>query len=289
MEHDLNTAKIVILGQDERQIAMAEELNRVKIGFSVVSGITSKEQALAAQSADYIVLPVSGTVENVSFDESWIKSLHKKTVILAGKTPDSFRQYCQNYQIRQIEYLKRKDFQIANAVPTAEGAIKLYMDMAKQTINTARMLVLGFGQCGSALSLRLKAMGASVTVFARKKEELILGRSLGLDIREYSQLPKLVRQKHCLFNTVPAKLLDSSILPFIPTDCIIIDIASAPGGTDFELCRKLGINSILASNLPGRFFPKTAGKILADTIVNILEEESSASKNPGGSKNGIKK
>lgn len=54
----------------------------------------------------------------------------------------------------------------------------------------------------------------------------------------------------------------------------MIDIASAPYGTDFACARELGLNVIVPGSLPGKTAPKTAGEIIADAILNIIKEGS---------------
>ncbi len=258
---------IAVLGEDERQQQLSEEL---KHRFHPAAVIYEPLPEQLSKTVDYIILPIRGL--ELSDSVKWLKNLDKNTKLLAGKVDAGFAENCKNQQIELLFYTDRNDFKIANAVPTAEGAMKLYMEMSKQTIADMRMLVLGFGHCGKALAIRLKALGADVTVFARSQEDRIFGKTLGLDMREYKQLPKLVRQRTCIFNTVPYQILDESILTYMPKNSIIIDLASMPGGTDFALCEKLSLTSVHALSLPGRFFPKTAGKILADTIVSMITE-----------------
>jgi len=45
-----------------------------------------------------------------------------------------------------------------------------------------------------------------------------------------------------------------------------------PTGVDFEVAQSLGINVIWALSLPGKVAPVTSGKIIKDTIINILTE-----------------
>lgn len=258
---------IAVLGADERQQQLAEEL---KHRFHPAAILYEALPGQLLKPVDYIVLPIRGI--EVSDSQQWLSRLDKNTKILAGKLDPEFVAQCQHEQIELLYYTDRNDFKIANAVPTAEGAMKLYIDISKQTIAGMRMLVLGFGHCGKALAIRLKAMGADVTVFARSADDRIFGKSLGLDMRDYKQLPKLVRQRTCIFNTIPYRILDEKILTFMPKSSIIIDLASLPGGTDFALCEKLQLTSVHALSLPGRFFPKTAGQILADTIVSMITE-----------------
>jgi len=261
--------KIAVIGMDNRQKELVREL---KLRFQPSSVIHAKTPEDLKSAAGVIVLPVKASEELFS-DMGWMDQLEPDTLLLAGLAGELLREACGKRQLKLISYLDNTEFKIANAVPTSEGAIRLYMELSGQTVAQSRMLVLGFGHCGKALSIRLKALGADVTVFARSPEDRIYGKTLGIDMREYKQLPKLVRQKACIFNTVPERLLDGSILTYMPRSNLIIDLASAPGGTDFSLCEKMKLTAVLASSLPGRFFPKTAGKILADTVAAIINDQ----------------
>ena len=52
----------------------------------------------------------------------------------------------------------------------------------------------------------------------------------------------------------------------------MIDLASKPGGVDFEAAKRLGVRVIWALSLPGKVAPITAGEIIKDTVLNILKE-----------------
>jgi len=49
-----------------------------------------------------------------------------------------------------------------------------------------------------------------------------------------------------IFNTVPAMIIDEKRINSINKECIIVDLASAPGGIDFEAAEQKGIKAILA-------------------------------------------
>jgi dipicolinate synthase subunit A len=53
----------------------------------------------------------------------------------------------------------------------------------------------------------------------------------------------------------------------------MIDIASKPGGIDYHYAEKRGLKAILCPSLPGIVAPKTAGRILAATIRQLMMEE----------------
>jgi polyribonucleotide nucleotidyltransferase len=87
-----------------------------------------------------------------------------------------------------------------------------------------------------------------------------------------SQLEDIACEADLVFNTVPAVILDEGILSKLSRDCLVIDLASKPGGVDFNTARDLGIKTIWALSLPGKVAPITAGEAIKDTILNILDE-----------------
>ena len=53
---------------------------------------------------------------------------------------------------------------------------------------------------------------------------------------------------------------------------LVIDLASKPGGVDFETAAALGIRAVWLLSLPGKIAPLTAGETIGKTISNILAE-----------------
>jgi dipicolinate synthase subunit A len=116
-------------------------------------------------------------------------------------------------------------------------------------------------------------MGAKTRVAARRKEPLARIVAMNLTPIPFDQLSKSLREADVIFNTVPSMVLTGELLKNISPDAVIIDLASAPGGTDFQAANQLGIKAALAPGLPGRVAPRTAGHILATTILGFLAEE----------------
>lgn len=279
--------KVAFVGGDRRQWRAAQYF--VQAGFSVmVDGLPPvKGTSGEVGDAAYIVLPVAGLDQDgwlkqyeggsLQCGEQWLSRLPKGTMILAGKTPQEFAQWCQALSLSYHPYLADAAYQAANAVPTAEGVIRLLLEKRSQTVAGAEAVILGFGHCGKAVALRLMALGARVTVVARSSSDRAYGRMLGLVMLDYDQLPRVIADADIICNTVPALLLDRQVLPLIKQTGMIIDVASAPGGTDFDLARKLGLSAELEGNLPGRFFPETSGRILAEHLEKLIIEHHLAS------------
>ena len=83
-------------------------------------------------------------------------------------------------------------------------------------------------------------------------------------------LPRL--KSDIIFNTVPAPVISRQVLDELAPETLIIDLASEPGGTDFDYASKLGITVVHALGIPGKFAPRTAGEILKSTILSMLTE-----------------
>ena len=67
-------------------------------------------------------------------------------------------------------------------------------------------------------------------------------------------------------------MLPRALLQRLPGGALIIDLASLPGGTDFAAAEELGLHAEHALALPGRCAPQTAGALIAQTVLTILEE-----------------
>ena len=168
-------------------------------------------------------------------------------------------------------YKKTYSF-IANAVPTAEGAIELAISETPITIHNSKCLVMGYGKVGKALSHSLSALGAHTFVQARKYADLALIENHGCHPLTMNEAKTHIGDFDIIFNTIPALVLDVDTLRAVSRDTLIIDLASKPGGVDFSAAKELGLNVVWALSIPGKVAPVTAGLIIKDTITNILTE-----------------
>lgn len=75
-------------------------------------------------------------------------------------------------------------------------------------------------------------------------------------------------------NTVPAPVVTELILRELPKDAYILDIASAPGGVDFDVAREYGIRSDLLLGIPGKYAPMESAYILARAMERFTLMES---------------
>lgn len=124
---------------------------------------------------------------------------------------------------------------IVNALPTAEGALQIAMEELPITLHGARALVLGYGRIGSLLARRLHTLGAIVSVSARSNASFAHIWAEGMQALDTRALGGKLGEFDVLFNTVPAQVLGMAELAELREDCLVIDLASKPGGADIAI------------------------------------------------------
>jgi dipicolinate synthase subunit A len=236
--------------------------------------------ALGGVSAVVLPLPCSTDHETVNMPLSAEKiliadlfqAMNKNQIILAGKVTEKVRQLALMYNIYIADYFEREELTVLNAVPTVEGAVQLAMEETPVTLRGSKCLVLGYGRIGKLLSKTLYALGADVTASARKLSDLAWIKIQGFTAAQTSEIAEVIPACDIIFNTIPCIVLDESALARVRPDALIIDLASKPGGVNFDAAARLGIKVIWALSLPGKVAPITAGRIITDTLVNLAEE-----------------
>lgn len=281
----------LIAGGDLRQLYLGEVLakdNKVYvIGFDrnviatknmlIIDSLISLEERV-----DYIVLPLPATLDGASVNTPFCKHsipldnlaplLSEEGIVFGGRLSPAAKSLFERRSVVAVDYFEREELSVLNAVPTAEGALQLAMEELPTTIYGQDVLVTGFGRIAKVLTKLLVGMGARVWVAARKYSDLAWAEICGCTGVHITKMVEVLPQFGLVFNTVPAAILDEEKLKLLRLDCLVIDLASKPGGVDFDMAANIGIKTIWALSLPGKVAPVTSGKMIAKTILNILTE-----------------
>jgi dipicolinate synthase subunit A len=281
-----------VIGGDMRQAKLAEmlyadghyiytyALEKAEMLPSVIKK-SDLQQALYPADCVILPLPISGKAgfvntpvskEICSLDEVF-KSLRPNQLVCAGIVDEECRKKAQSYGLSIIDYYAREELMIANAVCTSEGAIAIAMDNTAITLCSAKILIIGFGRIGKVLSNSLHMLGADVYVSARSHADRAWIKAYGCKPLNTYALTGLLSDFDIIINTVPATVIDENLLREVKRSCLLLDLASKPGGIDFSAAAGLGLHAIWALSLPGEAAPITSGASIRDTIYNILHEE----------------
>lgn len=281
--------KIAVIGGDRREEVLVENLAEKGYKLSVLSDRPLKGPGLFISSdiekvikdADIVIAPMTSTdeegflkntfvEERIQLNSEFFNLMKKEALFLIGFVLPDLKKLLEDKGINYIELSRLDELAILNAVPTAEAAIKIAIEETDITIADSNVLVYGLGKTGLSLAWRLKLLGANTYGVTRNKAAIARGKDLGIKMLTYDTLAEHLPEIDILFNTVPALIIDRESIALLKEDALIIDLASAPGGTDFTAAREKGIKAILAPGLPGKTAPVTAGKILAELIPDII-------------------
>ncbi|WP_017727365.1 dipicolinic acid synthetase subunit A [Halalkalibacterium ligniniphilum] len=285
---------VVIMGGDARQLEIIRKLSTLDAKISLIGfeqlddgfiGVTKRKvDELEWDAVDAILLPISGTDgkgevetifsnEKIRLTDEQVKKTPKHCILYSGIS-NHYLDACVNKTKRKlVKLMERDDVAIYNSIPTAEGTVMMAIQHTDFTIHGANVAVLGLGRVGMSVARTFAVLGAKVKVAARDSHHLARITEMGLIPIHTSSLITELKDVDLCINTIPAPIITANVLAEMPTHCFIIDLASKPGGTDFRYAEKRGMKALLAPGLPGIVAPKTAGKILADVLTKLLDEE----------------
>ena len=261
--------KITVVGGDRRLTTAKKCFENA--GYTVDSIGLFPEDSGDISSSQIIVLPVPTTKDGVNV----FAPLTNKKIPLAfihENTNNEQKIFCCNFSFadrRCVDYNTLDNYAILNAIPTAEGAVKLAVENTAFTLWRSQVLVIGFGRVGKVLADRLKGMGCDVTVSARKASDLAMIDALGFKSINTGSINGKDLDFHIIFNTVDAEVINDESLKKTSCRCII-DLSSK-GGFDLQAAKTAGITALKAPGLPGITAPKTAGEILANIIIESAD------------------
>ncbi|MDA8352363.1 MAG: dipicolinate synthase subunit DpsA [Firmicutes bacterium] len=285
---------VVFIGGDARQLEVIKNCIEGKarvslIGFdnlqSPFSGAVNRELTEnLLKTTDILILPILGTDEEGFVDsifttkklvltERHIASLPHHVTIFSGIAKSYLKDLSEKYSIRLVELLKRDDVAIYNSIPTVEGALMMAIQNTNITIHGSTCAVLGLGRVGMTLGRTLTALGAQVKMGVHRPDQAARAEEMGLKAFFTKDIHDQVDDVELLFNTVPSLIVTEEVLNRMSHNTVIIDLASKPGGVDFLHAEKRGIKALLAPSLPGIVASKSAGRILAQTIIRLVAEQ----------------
>lgn len=277
--------RATVLGGDMRQVHLARLLQQD--GWAVQTwglergGGPESVPLQQALEPELLILPLPVSREgqlylpltdSVLATEALWPRLRGDQLLLGGMTGPLGQRLWLEHGLTLLDYYQREEVQLLNAVPTAEGAIQLAMEATDATVQGAVCLVVGYGRVGQALARRLQALGAAVTVAARRSEALARAEASGLRGLPCGALAPQLAAFDLIFNTAPAVVLDAPLLAETAPGCVLLELASPPGGIDRAAAERLPRRVVDAPGLPGRTAPRTAAGILRRSIYHILEE-----------------
>ena len=276
---DLRIVKLAKMMADEGNVINTFGLEQAEELSGCKNIVFHNSLSSAAESADIVIAPIpfskNGVEINATFSNKKISVQellenikHKK--LIAGSIKQEIYDIAKEKDVEVIDIMKNEDVAILNAISTAEGAIEVAFANTEKTLHGSNVLILGFGRLGKVLAKKLEGLSAKVTCAARKNEDFAWIKAYGYESTNINTLSENLHNYDIIINTVPVLILNKIRLQKLKKDCLLIDLASNPGGIDFEEAQKLGIKCIWALALPGKVAPVTTAEIIKNSIYNML-------------------
>lgn len=283
---------IGIFGGDQRQVYMASAF--LKRGYHIytyrIAEPIKHDNCIALHSLNelfdkcsLLIGPIPLTRDLVSVASTSASELStnnlanlltKDHFLIGGIIPSALTGICNNKGIPYYDLMKNEKITILNAIATAEGTIMEAIQTSDRNLHGSKCLVLGYGRCAKVLASKLKGMDAKVTVAARSEDALAYAEAAGLHAINITDMKSRLSAYDFIFNTIPSLILDQGCLELVKDYVTIIDIASAPGGVDYEYAMQKKIKAKLCLGLPGKVAPKTSADILVNEIITLMKERS---------------
>lgn len=285
--------KFAIIGGDLRVIKLAEMLAKEENEIYVY-GLEKAEELRdnprinqcetikkAIQDVEIVIGPIpfssNGKTINTPFSDKEVTIremmhvINAKVLIAGGITPEVYGMANDEY-IEIIDIMKREELAVLNTIATAEGTIQIAIENTNKILHGSEILILGFGRIGKVLARKLLGLSAKVTCAARKDEDMAWIQAYGHKATNINSIGENLKQYDIIINTVPHMILTEENLKYVKKECLLIDLASNPGGIDKKAVKDNKLKFVWALSLPGKVAPITSAEFIKDTIYNILKE-----------------
>ena len=166
---------------------------------------------------------------------------------------------------KRLDLLQDECYLAQNAAITADCAVHIAGNALPVVLQSCPVLIIGWGRIGKCIARRFRAMGASVTVAARREGDRAMLRALGYGAEDTARLGLCLLRYRLIINTAPCPVLDQQQVGYCAGDCVLMDLASEKG-IDSP-------NVIWARGLPNKNAPESSGRLMAATVLRLLRRK----------------
>lgn len=283
-----------MIGGDTRYVEIIRQLSQLKtrislVGFQQLTLENGSVQHVSLEEVDpnqfdAIILPITG----ISDEGKMTSYFSDRPIYVTPAFFQEVRPSCQIFSGVKTEFLhslekesdlhitylfEKDDVAIQNAIPTTEGLLLLTIQNTDVTLHGANVFILGFGRLGQTMARVYHHLGSKVTVVAREAANRARAREMGVEAISLEKMTPYLPKADICINTIPAQILTEERLYHFKHHVLLIDAASRPGGIDLNYAKQRGLQTMLAPSLPGLVAPKTAGLILAESIIDQLSQD----------------
>ena len=267
-----------LIGGDLRSFFLAKILSKEKYevklyGFDKLENFKECEKYdEMIRTSNNIVLPIPFSKDNqyvnMPFSDKNIAIreifyyLENKTIFV-GNIHQELKEELHRKHNQVVDFMKKEEFAILNAIPTAEATIDIILKNTKKILQNSNCLIMGFGRIGKVLAYKLRGLCAKVTCMITNEVEKAWAVAYGYETIKIENLQKnctKLKQYDIIINTIPKTILKEE-LKEIKKETLVIDLASKPYGIDRKIAEQENLNFIEALGLPRKISTDNISKI----------------------------
>ncbi len=245
------------------------DLRQVAIGESLVEKGFEKVAIENMGKADVIILPFVNVEKDVVLDSSFFEGIKEGAVVYTGAKDDKVRVKFEKAGVDFREILDSQIMTVLNALPTAEGVLFNLLGDFDKCLVGAKVLVLGYGVCGSVIAEKLKALKSKVYIFEKCELKKADARNQGLKTIKEKEI--IEHKFDIIINTIPLKVVSEDTLNRLNINTLVYEVASAPFGFDEDWMIEKGFKYKKLRGLPSRFGVRYSSENISSFILNNLE------------------
>ncbi len=269
---------ICVMGGDLRNFFLAKLLSKEKhevkvYGFEKIENFKECETyENMISSSEIVVLPIPFTKDKKTINmplsnrniriQELAYHLENKTIFV-GNMPEDIQEILKQKQNEVIDFMKKEEFAVLNAIPTAEATIEIILKNTNKILQGSHCLILGFGTIGKVLAHKLQGLSVNVTCMITNEVEKSWATAYGYQTTTIEKLQNYytkIKQYDIIINTIP-KIIFKEELKEIKKETLVIDLASKPYGIDRKIVEEENINFIEALGLPRKISTNDISKI----------------------------
>ena len=276
--------KILVCGGDERSVLLAQFLQND--GHEVLcfcldrvplpDGCRSVDTPVEAEA---VILPVPAEDTRGLLNapngtqpcriEHILDCAGEDAILIGGRINAQIKTAAEQRRIKTYDYMRCPEFTVRNAAITAEGAVSELMRKTKTALCDMHILVVGWGRIGKLLINKLAALCPAVCLMSVNSEARALASELGCTALAPDCPTEVLGGFDAVINTAPAPVIPD--LRAFKDSCIMLELASAPGGINEKNAKELGLDLAVLRGLPGRYAPESAARAMFAAVSDILK------------------